>query len=58
MLTTDPGLDVKPYHNRQIVVLCPEYWVNWVYLMKPESELLWPLPVGSLEIKTARPGSD
>jgi putative SOS response-associated peptidase YedK len=24
MLTTAPGADVEPYHNRQIVVLRPE----------------------------------
>ncbi|MFO1155181.1 MAG: SOS response-associated peptidase family protein [Rhodospirillales bacterium] len=26
MLTTEPGPDVKPIHNRQVVVLRPEDW--------------------------------
>jgi putative SOS response-associated peptidase YedK len=26
MLTTEPGPDVAPIHNRQVVVLRPENW--------------------------------
>lgn len=58
MLTTDPGPDVAPYHNRQMVVLRPEDWAAWLYLTKPESELLQPLPEGSLAVETVRQGSD
>jgi putative SOS response-associated peptidase YedK len=58
MLTTDPGPDVEPYHNRQIVVLRPEDWASWIYLSRPEPELLRPLPAGSLGVETVRPGSD
>ncbi|MHA6685380.1 SOS response-associated peptidase [Mesorhizobium sp. A556] len=58
MLTTEPGPDVDPYHNRQVVVLRPGDWASWVYLTKPEAELLRPLPAGSLEVQTVRPGSD
>jgi putative SOS response-associated peptidase YedK len=58
MLTTEPGLDVEPYHNRQVVILCPEDWASWIHLTKPEAELLRPLPAGSLEVQTVRPGSD
>ena len=58
MLTTEPGQDVKPYHNRQVVVLQPEDWVRWLYLTKPEAELLRPLPRGSLNVETVRGGSD
>ena len=57
MLTTDPGPDVEPYHNRQVVVLRPEDWASWVYLTKPEAELLKPLPAGSLGVETVRAGS-
>ncbi|MBP2157835.1 MULTISPECIES: SOS response-associated peptidase [Asticcacaulis] len=58
MLTTEPGPDIKPYHNRQIVVLRPESWMDWLYLSKPEDALLRPLPQGSLSVETVRKGSD
>ncbi|SDG98419.1 SOS response-associated peptidase family protein [Pelagibacterium luteolum] len=58
MLTTSPGPDVEPYHNRQVVVLLPQDWASWIYLAKPEAELLKPLPAGSLEVETVRKGSD
>jgi putative SOS response-associated peptidase YedK len=58
MLTTSPGPDVEPYHPRQIVVLRPEEWAAWIYLTRPESELLRPLPEGSLDVETVREGSD
>ena len=57
MLTTEPGADVKPFHNRQIVVLRPEDWAAWIYLTKPEGELLRPLPEGSLDVETVRAAS-
>jgi putative SOS response-associated peptidase YedK len=56
MLTTDPGADVAPYHNRQIVVLRPEHWSAWIDLSRPQSELLQPLPAGSLSVETVRAG--
>jgi putative SOS response-associated peptidase YedK len=58
MLTTEPSPDVQPYHNRQVVVLKPEDWAHWIYLTKPQGELLRPLPEGSLEAETIREGSD
>jgi putative SOS response-associated peptidase YedK len=58
MLTTAPSEDVKPYHDRQVAVLRPEDWAAWLYLTKPEAELLRPLPEGSLKVQTVREGSD
>ena len=58
MLTTEPGPDVSPYHDRQIVVLPPRDWAAWLYLSKPEAELLRPLPAGSLAAETVRASSD
>jgi putative SOS response-associated peptidase YedK len=52
MLTTEPGPDVAPYHNRQVVVLQPADWAAWIHLTKPEAELLRPLPRGSLAVET------
>jgi putative SOS response-associated peptidase YedK len=58
ILTTAPSADVAPYHDRQVAVLRPEDWAAWLYLTKPEAELLRPLPEDSLEVKTVREGSD
>jgi putative SOS response-associated peptidase YedK len=58
MLTTSPGPDIAPYHDRQVVVLRPVDWSAWINLSKPESELLKPLPAGSLNEETVRQGSD
>jgi putative SOS response-associated peptidase YedK len=58
MLTTQPGEDVRPYHDRQVAVVRPEDWAAWLYLTKPEAELLRPLPAGSLAVNTVRGGSD
>lgn len=55
MLTVDPGPDVAPYHDRQIVVLRPDDWAAWIYLTKPEADLLKPLPKGALTVETVRP---
>ena len=58
MLTTEPGPDVAPYHDRQVVVLPPADWTAWLYLTKPEGELLRPLSAGTLKAETVRMGSD
>lgn len=57
MLTTEPGPDIAPYHDRQVVVLRPEDWAHWLFLTRPEEELLRPLPAGSLTVETVRPES-
>jgi len=44
--------------DRQVAVLRPEDWAAWLYLTRPEPELLRPLPAGALEVTTVRPGSD
>jgi putative SOS response-associated peptidase YedK len=54
MLTTAPGPDVAPVHNRQIAVLEPSDWATWLLLSKPESDLLKPLPSGTLSVQTVR----
>jgi len=54
MLTTSPGPDITPYHDRQVCVLRPEDWAAWLFLTKSEEELLRALPAGSLEVRTVR----
>ena len=58
MLTTEPGPDIAEIHNRQICVLRPEDWAAWLFLTKPEAELLAPLPAGKLVVGVVREGSD
>ena len=58
MLTTAPGPDIAPFHDRQVVVLPVQDWASWLYLNKPEAELLKPLPAGSLTVTLARAGKE
>ena len=58
MLTTEPGPDIAEIHNRQVCVLRPEDWAAWLFLTKPEAELLAPLPAGTLVVGVVREGSD
>ena len=43
LLTTEPGPDVAPIHDRQMVILKREDWSAWLDLTRPEAELLQPL---------------
>lgn len=54
LLTTAPGPDVAPIHDRQMVVLDRGDWLAWLDLTRPEPELLRPLPGGSLEVQQVR----
>jgi putative SOS response-associated peptidase YedK len=58
MLTTAPGPDIAPIHDRQVCVLHPRDWAHWLFLTRPEAELLAPLPAGTLVVETVREGSD
>ncbi len=55
MLTTEPGPDIAPYHDRQIVLLRPEAGPDWLELRKSEDELLRALPAGSLAVEKVFP---
>jgi putative SOS response-associated peptidase YedK len=48
MLTCEPGPDIAPYHNRQIVILNRGDWSSW---LKTGEAPLGPLPAGSLEVE-------
>ena len=53
MLTTEPGPDVAPYHHRQVAVLPQSRWADWLGHAVPASELLGPLPGGTLRVTQA-----
>lgn len=58
MLTTSPGPDITPYHDRQVIALQPKDWAGWTHLTRPQSDLLKSLPAGSLHAEAVRAGSD
>lgn len=51
MLTIEPGPDIAPYHDRQIVILEREAWADWLDLSVPAQSLIKPLPTGSLDVQ-------
>jgi putative SOS response-associated peptidase YedK len=50
MLTTAPGPDVAPYHDRQIVVLDLIDAGRWLDPLVPASEVLRPSPAGTFDV--------
>ncbi len=55
MLTTEPGPDVAPFHDRQIVVLEQGRAMEWLDLTRPETELLVALPPNSMTVEQVYP---
>jgi putative SOS response-associated peptidase YedK len=51
MLTTPPGSDVAPYHQRQVAVLPSADWRAWLDHSSPAGEVLKPLPAGTLQVE-------
>ena len=47
LLTTDPGPDVAPIHDRQMVILDRSDWSAWFEQTWNEADLLRALPAGS-----------
>ena len=54
LLTTEPGSDVAPIHNRQVIVLERADWQAWLDPAHAEADLLVPLPAGSLTVTQVR----
>ena len=54
MLTTEPGPDIAPYHDRQIVLLGPSDFERWLDPRVPAADLCKPLPEGSLSVEQVR----
>jgi putative SOS response-associated peptidase YedK len=58
MLTCEPGPDVAPYHNRQIVVLDRPRWAAWLDPEADPAPLLEPQPAGFLTVEQVRAGAE
>jgi len=54
MLTTEPGPDIEPYHDRQVVVLTQPDYARWLSGETPAAELCRPLPAGTLTARRVR----
>ena len=55
MLTTTPGPDTAPCHDRQIVLFEPGRAMEWLDLTTPETDLLRPSPAGRLAVEQVFP---
>lgn len=53
MLTCEPGPDIAPYHNRQIVILPRQDWAAWLDTSRP-APAFGPLPAGGLKVVQIR----
>ena len=51
MLTMDPGPDIAPYHDRQIVILERDAWADWLDPAVPAQSLIRPLLAGTLLVE-------
>jgi putative SOS response-associated peptidase YedK len=51
LLTTEPGPDIAPFHDRQPVVLRRAQALDWLTLARPEAELFATLPAGSFAVE-------
>jgi len=54
LLTTEPGPDVAPIHDRQVVVLERSNWSAWLEQTGNETDLFRALPAGSLGVEQVR----
>jgi putative SOS response-associated peptidase YedK len=50
LLTTTPGPDVAPYHNRQIALLRPGEWRAWLDGSARSLDMLHPTAAGELDV--------
>ena len=48
LLTVGPGEDIAGYHGRQVALLTPDKWRDWLITGLPSTELLVPSSGGSL----------
>ncbi|WP_116091163.1 SOS response-associated peptidase family protein [Sphingomonas crusticola] len=54
MLTTAPGPDIAPFHDRQVVLLTPADYARWLDGSAPAAELCRPLSAGTLDVRQVR----
>jgi putative SOS response-associated peptidase YedK len=58
LLTRDPGPDLAPYHNREIIILPQNLWRAWLTDESFEGGDLPPLPAGALQVVKTWPPAE
>ncbi len=53
LLTVPPGPDIQAYHNRQIALLSPPEWREWLDGSLSSKDLLRPMEAGGLSVRAA-----
>jgi putative SOS response-associated peptidase YedK len=53
LLTCEPGPEIAALHDRQVVIVEPADWKEWLTAEIPRPELLRPLPAGRIETTQA-----
>jgi putative SOS response-associated peptidase YedK len=53
MLTTPPGPDVAPFHDRQVAIVAPSDWAGWLDGSAPAAQVLRTRPAGSFAVVPA-----
>lgn len=53
LLTCEPGADIAPYHDRQVVLLSPAECFAWLEPASLAEDFVRPLPEGSLAVTRA-----
>lgn len=51
MLTMEPGPDIAPFHDRQIVIVERDAWADWLDPSVSAQSIIRPLPAGSLLVE-------
>ncbi|HAO42295.1 SOS response-associated peptidase [Bradyrhizobium sp. INPA01-394B] len=50
IITIESNGDIAPYHDRQMAVLRRNERMGWLDAMRPEADILCPLPAGSFRV--------
>lgn len=53
LLTTEPGPDIAPYHDRAVVIVQPDRWGDWLAGDVFPAELVGPAPGGTVVVSAA-----
>ncbi|WP_158915858.1 SOS response-associated peptidase family protein [Caulobacter sp. S45] len=54
LLTTEPGPDLKPYHDRQIVTFAPDAGLDWLTFAQPPETMLKAPLAGTFKVTPLR----
>jgi putative SOS response-associated peptidase YedK len=58
LLTTAPGPDMAPYHDREVVVLPRDRWEAWLDPEVDSASLIRSTPAGGLKVEMVSPGKE